>query len=159
MKTSAGREEAGSSWIRDWTRDPRIARRLEYVDLVRVMGIEARQGVCDLTLGQVQERLVTRVTDGAYVPARTIKSWRTELKRLGAIENVGPGLRGSKDGRGRGRGGEWRLLEHPERKRATQGREEAGKPLAPPISTTTKELEPEGSRRRPLMVDASKASA
>jgi hypothetical protein len=152
LKTAPSREEARSSWIRDWSRDPRISRRREYVDLIRVMGVEAdRRGICDLTISQLQECLVTRQSDGSHIPERTIRSWRTELKKIGAMKNVGPGLRGPKDKRGRGRGGEWELLEHPAKKRADHGVTEAGKSLALPVRTTAVELDLEVLRRRPLM--------
>jgi hypothetical protein len=97
------------TWIRDLEQDPRIIGGP--LDLAKVMGAGAdKYGRCDLTIKQIQSRLVLRQEDGGYIPERTIKSWRTKLKNLGVMVpekgGVGPGFAGP----GAGRGGVWQLL-------------------------------------------------
>ena len=97
------------AWIRAVEQDPRLTGGP--LDLAKVMGVGADSpGRCNLTLGQIQKRMVLRTEDGAYIPERTIKSWRTKLKTLGLMEDVKPGAGAGFAGPGRGRGGEWQLL-------------------------------------------------
>jgi hypothetical protein len=99
------------TWMRDVAEDPRLSPEVR--DLAIVMGYSAdRFGRCNLTVRQIQGRLVTRAKDGGYIPERTIKSWRTKLKKLGVMVDP-PGANGQGfGGPGKGRGGVWQLLEN-----------------------------------------------
>lgn len=97
------------TWIRAIEQDPRITAGV--LDLAKVMGIGAdRYGRCNLTISQIQQRLVLRQSDGGYVPARTIKAWRTKLKKLGVVNDIAPAVGAGFAGPGKGRGGVWQLV-------------------------------------------------
>lgn len=97
------------TWLRAVEQDPRITAGV--LDLAKVMGIGAdRYGRCNLTIRQIQERLVLRQPDGGYIPERTIKSWRTKLKKLGVVNDVAPAVAAGFAGPGKGRGGVWQLV-------------------------------------------------
>jgi hypothetical protein len=132
------------AWIRAAEKDPRITGGP--LDLAKVMGVAAdKYGRCDLTIRQIQERLVLRTVDGEYIPERTIKSWRTKLKALGLMDNVKPGAGAGFAGPGRGRGGEWQLLLNGQVEDA-----ETGKDIAPSTAnayaSTRKTPAPRGIR-------------
>ena len=112
--TAAAQNKTGPPFPRiAWIRAAEQDRRLTGgpLDLAKVMGVAAdSRGRCDLTIRQIQERMVLRRQDGSFFPERTIKDWRTRLKGLGKMTNVRPSASTGFAGPGKGHGGVWQLL-------------------------------------------------